>query len=154
MSFLRVKRSYLMGKNPSVSRETFRSLYKLLTFLMFSIICLGCGEDFITEDISGFNRVISTRYDIKSAEELAKFYHDHLYDNPEAKLTYETSPQTHGRVKIVMINHKPVDANMVAEKIEIIAKYDDTKWKVVVVNRNWKCKSGKGSDKWGIEPCG
>jgi hypothetical protein len=139
--------------SPIVSRETFSALFGLLTIALFLAIFAGCGEDTISEDISGFNKVLSTRYDIKAPEDLAKFYHDYLYDNPEAKLSYELSPQTHSRVKIVMINQKPVDNNMLAEKIEMVAKYDETKWKIVVINRNWKCRSKGESGEWGIELC-
>lgn len=124
-----------------------------MTFLIFAVPIAGCGEDSISEDISGFNRVISTRYDIKSEIELARFYHDYLYSNPEAKLSFETSPQTHNRVKIVIINQRPVDPNMLTEKIEMVAKYDETKWKIVVINRNWKCRSKGESGEWGIESC-
>ncbi|HWA07019.1 MAG TPA: hypothetical protein VG961_10770 [Ignavibacteria bacterium] len=141
------------GISPIVSRETFCTLLGFVLLALFPVFLSGCGEDTISEDISGFNKVLSTRYDIKAPEDLAKFYHDYLYDNPGAKLTYEMSPQTHSRVKIVMINQKPVDNNMLAEKIEIVAKYDETKWKVVVINRNWKCKSKGESGEWGIEPC-
>lgn len=139
--------------SPNVSRETFLVFFRLLAFLVFAVTLVGCGEDSISEDISGFNRVISTRYDIKSEIELARFYHDYLYSNPEAKLSFETSPQTHNRVKIVMINQRPVDPNMLTEKIEMVAKYDETKWKIVVINRNWKCMSKGEASKWGIEPC-
>ena len=139
--------------SPNVSRETFSTILRFLTIVLFSAIFAGCGEDTISEDISGFNKVLSTRYDIKTPEDLAKFYHDHLYDNPDAKLTYELIPQTHSRVKIVMINQKPVDRKMLAEKIEMVAKYDETKWKIVVINRNWKCRSKGESGEWGIESC-
>lgn len=138
---------------PNVSRETFSTLFGLLIIVLFSSVFAGCGEDTISEDISGFNKVLSTRYDIKTAEDLAKFYHDHLYDNPDAKLTYELIPQTHSRVKIVMINQKPVDKNILAEKIEMVAKHEETKWKIVVINRNWKCRSSGESGEWGIESC-
>lgn len=139
--------------SPIVSRETFSSILGFFAMMLFFAIFTGCGEDTISEDVSGFNKVLSTRYDIKAPEDLAKFYHDYLYDNSEAKLTYEMSPQTHNRVKIVMINQRPVDKNMLAEKIEIVAKYDETKWKIVVINRNWKCRSKGDSGEWGIESC-
>ncbi len=139
--------------SPIVSRETFSSILGFFAIMLFFAIFTGCGEDTISEDISGFNKVLSTRYDIKAPEDLAKFYHDYLYDNPDAKLTYELIPQTHSRVKIVMINQKPVDKNMLAEKIEMVAKYDETKWKIVVINRNWKCRSKGESSEWGIESC-
>jgi len=139
--------------SPNVSRETFLGFCRFLAFLLLTVPMVGCGEDSISEDISGFNRVISTRYDIKSEIELARFYHDYLYSNPEAKLSFETSPQTHNRVKIVMINQRPVDPSMLAEKIEMVAKYDETKWKIVVINRNWKCRSKGDESVWGIEPC-
>ena len=139
--------------SPIVSRETYSVILGFFAIILFFAIFAGCGEDTISEDISGFNKVLSTRYDIKAPEDLAKFYHDYLYDNPEAKLTYEMSPQTHNRVKIVMINQRPVDKNMLAEKIEIVAKYDETKWKIVVINRNWKCRSKGDSGEWGIESC-
>lgn len=139
--------------SPIVSRETFSAISGFFAIMLFFVLFPGCGEDTISEDISGFNKVLSTRYDIKAPEDLAKFYHDYLYDNPEAKLTYEMSPQTHNRVKIVMINQNPVDPNLLAEKIEMVAKYDETKWKIVVINRNWKCRSKGEPSEWGIEPC-
>jgi len=134
----------------NVSRETIRVLYGCLLLLVVFATFIGCGEDSISEDISGFNQILASKYDIASAEELARFYHDFLYDNEQGKFTFETSPQTHNRVRVIMINHNPVHQNMAAEKFELVVKQNETTWKMVVVNRNWKCK---GSEEWGIEVC-
>ena len=133
-----------------VSRETFGNLLNVLFFAGFLTLLCGCGEDSISEDVSGINKILSVKYDISSAEELSRFYHDYLYNNEEGKFTYELSPQTHGRVLVVMINHNPVHQNMAAEKFELLVKKNETTWKIVVVNRNWKCR---GKDEWGVDPC-
>ncbi len=107
----------------------------------------------MSEDVSGINRVLSSQYEIKSVDHLARFYYEHLYNNPDAKLTIETFPQTHNRVKIVLVDNNPAHNNMLAEKFEIIAKQNETTWKLVVVNRNWKCKSTGEAGEWGTDPC-
>jgi len=147
------KKSKILSILSNVSRETFGivcwTLYATLVLTCFT----GCGEDSISEDVSGINRVLSSQYEIKSVDHLARFYYEHLYNNPDAKLTIETFPQTHNRVKIVLVDNNPPHNNMLAEKFEIIAKQNETTWKIVVVNRNWKCRSkGEGAG-WGIEAC-
>ena len=133
-----------------VSRETFGIYSRVFVILLPIVVFGGCGEDTIKDDISGINQILSSKYDISSAEELARFYHDYLYDSEQGKFTYELSPQTHNRILVVMINHNPVHQNMAAEKFELLVKKNETTWKIVVVNRNWKCN---GSDEWGVEPC-
>lgn len=145
---MQIHKNGLFLKN--VSRETFGNLLNVLFFAGFLTLLCGCGEDSISEDVSGINKILSVKYDISSAEELSRFYHDYLYNNEEGKFTYELSPQTHGRVLVVMINHNPVHQNMAAEKFELLVKKNETTWKIVVVNRNWKCR---GKDEWGIDPC-
>lgn len=137
----------------NVSRETFRVAGGIVCVFLVLTIFAGCGEDSISEDVSGINRVLSSEYEIKSVEQLARFYYEHLYNNPDAKLTIEIFPQTHNRVKIVMVDENPPHANMLAEKFEIIAKQNETTWKIVVVNRNWKCSSKGLEGEWGIEVC-
>ena len=147
------KSSELVHFCVNVSRETFRRT-SMVVWIAFALICLsGCGEDSISEDVSGINRVLSSQYEIKSVDHLAKFYYEHMYDNPDAKLTIETFPQTHNRVKIVLVDNNPPHKNLLAEKFEIIAKQNETTWKIVVVNRNWKCKSNGEATGWGIEVC-
>ena len=145
---IQLRKNGLFLKN--VSRETLGNLLNVLFFAGFLTLLYGCGEDSISEDVSGINKILSVKYDISSAEELSRFYHDYLYNNEEGKFTYELSPQTHGRVLVIMINHNPVQQNMVAEKFELLVKKNETTWKIVVVNRNWKCR---GKDEWGIDPC-
>ena len=134
----------------NVSRETILKITAVFAFLIILVCFWGCGEDSISEDVSGINKILSAKYDISSPEELARFYHDFLYDNEEGKFTYELSPQTHSRILVVMINHNPVHQNMAAEKFELLVKQNETTWKIVVANRNWKCK---GSSEWGTNPC-
>lgn len=145
---IQLRKNGLFLKN--VSRETFGNLLNVLFFAAFLTLLCGCGEDSISEDVSGINKILSVKYDISSPEELSRFYHDYLYNNEEGKFTYELSPQTHGRVLVVMINHNPVHQNMSAEKFELLVKKNETTWKIVVVNRNWKCR---GKDEWGIDSC-
>ena len=147
------KRPKILSILSNVSRETFSRIWMLLVFTLLLGLITGCGEDSIPEDVSGINKVLSAKYDISSAEQLAKFYYGYIYNNPGSKLTLEISPQTHGRVKIVLIDHNPARDNMLAEKFEIIAKQNETTWKLVVVNRNWKCKSTGEAGEWGTDPC-
>lgn len=137
----------------NVSRETFLAAFKVFGVFLVLVWFVGCGEDYISEDVSGINRVLSSQYDIKSAEHLAKFYYEYLYSNPNSRLSIEIFPQTHNRVKIVLTDANPSNSSMLAEKFEIIAKQNETTWKIVVVNRNWKCKSKGELGGWGIDPC-
>lgn len=136
-----------------VSRETFLASFRVFSIFLALVWFAGCGEDSISEDVSGINRVLSSQYDIKSAEHLAKFYYEYLYSNPNSKLSIEIFPQTHNRVKIVLTDVNPSNGSMFAEKFEIIAKQNETTWKIVVVNRNWKCRPKGETGEWGIEAC-
>ena len=57
------------GISPIVSRETFCTLLGFVLLALLPVFLSGYGEDTISEDISGFNKVLSTRYDIKAPED-------------------------------------------------------------------------------------
>ena len=44
-------------------------------------------------------------------------------------------------------------AQVKAEKLVMVAKVEKTKWKVLMVERNWKCITQNGETNWGLERC-
>ena len=57
----------------NVSRETIVQSFVFCAFYaLFSVFIAGCGEDTVLDDISGFNKIIEKRTDIRSAREVMK----------------------------------------------------------------------------------
>mgnify|MGYP001618561841 CR=1 FL=1 len=138
----------------NVSRETFRKFAVFFVFVLFLAVISGCGEDAISEDISGFNKIIQLKTDIKTAKEVMIMYNDFLPGEKDSKYSLEEEPLTPGRFRVTLIRSKISDDSMEGEKLVMIVKFDGTKWKVLVVERNWKCYPGRGHTDWGIDPCG
>ena len=134
----------------NVSRETRLFFIIFLSFLIIGILIPGCGEDSITEDISGFNKKIEARTDIKDAEELMKMYHEHRYGEDTSNIVIEGEKLYSNRHRITLIKN---GSSGQAEKLVMVAKVEKTKWKVLMVERNWRCISDKGESDWGLERC-
>jgi hypothetical protein len=142
------------GFSPNVSRETFRKLVIICVFGLFLAMINGCGEDAISEDISGFNKTIQLKTDIKSAKEVMILYNDYLPGERDSRYSIEEETLTPGRFRVTLIRSKIPDDSMEGEKLVMVVKHDGEKWKVIVVERNWRCYPGRGHTDWGIDPCG
>jgi hypothetical protein len=137
-----------------VSRETIRLSFIFCAFwALFSVIITGCGEDAIRDDISSFNKIIEKRTDIKSAREVMIIYFNYLPVEKDSDYTIEEEDLTTGRTRVTLICDNLLDDSMKGLKLVMITNFDGTKWKVVIVQRNWKCYEGRGHTNWGTEPC-
>lgn len=138
----------------NVSRET-RHNKQLIFVLFFCFLAIfpGCGEDSIPVDVSSFNKTIELRKDLKSAKEvMLEFYSSyHSEGGRDIKVTEENL--TPGRFRVTLINDDLNDDSALAEKLVMVVKQDGTKWKVISIEKNWKCHKGRGHSGWGTEPC-
>ncbi len=146
--------SNFMGISLNVSRETFLRLVIIWAFGVLFATLGGCGEDALSEDISGFNNIIHLKTDIKTAKEVMIMYNDFLPGERDSKYSLEEESLTPGRFRVTLIRSKIRDDSKESEKLVMIVKFDGTKWKVLVVERNWRCYPGRGHTNWGIDPCG
>ncbi|MBE2216955.1 MAG: hypothetical protein IAE90_02050 [Ignavibacteria bacterium] len=139
---------------PIVSRETMFRLLILFLFAPFLVYFAGCDDESIPEDVSLFNKKIEYNRDIKTAKELMDLYYNRSPEEPTRNLSIVEEPLTPGRFRVTLINSKLADDSREAERLVMICKFDGTKWKVVTVERSWRCYKGRGHTDWGIEPCG
>ncbi len=133
-------------------KQFLRIIIKYLFLCTFSVF-YSCGEESVHLDVSGFNKRIEYRTDFKTAKDVMyEFYN--LYNNDENNnLQLSEENLTPGRFKVTLINSRLNDDSMAAEKLEMIVKHDGTKWKVITVEKNWKCHNDRGHGDWGIQPC-
>ncbi len=137
----------------NVSRETSK-IRNYCYILAIFLLCQGCGEDSINEDITAFNKIIESNKEIKSAREVMIMYYNFLYSETDGKYTITEEELPRNRFMVVLIRDDIGDDSMQGEKFVMIVKHEESKWKVVTINRNWKCYPRRGHTSWGTEPCG
>ena len=138
----------------NVSRETIVQSFVFCAFYaLFSVFIAGCGEDTVLDDISGFNKIIEKRTDIRSAREVMIIYYNYLPGEKDSKYSIEEEDLTKGRTRVTLISDNLPDDSMRGLKLVMVTNFDGSKWKVVIVQRNWRCYDGRGHTNWGTEPC-
>lgn len=125
--------------------------------LYFTILVLwffqaGCSEDSVKLDISGFNKMIELRTDFNSATDVMNEFYKNYYGNIDDKCKVSEENLTPGRSRVTFVREPIFEGPLAAEKFLMIVKFDGTKWKVLIVERSWKCK-GKITGEWGTEHC-
>ncbi len=151
MSHLRAKRSKLIECCRNVSRETMWIFKVFLSFFVLIFLVPGCGEDSIAEDYSVFNKAIEEKEDIVDAGQLMKLYHEYRFGSDSTGIDIQHENLYSRRYRAVLIINKNHDGD--SEKFVMIAKLEGKKWKVLSVERNWRCISKNSESDWGIERC-
>ena len=120
---------------------------------LFLAIFISCGEDVIEEPEEPINKVLQSRKDIKSAKEVMLVYYEFMWPGTDNDFTIEEEKLPRDRTKVTLIRDNIKDDSMKGEKIMMLVKHDGEKWKVITIERNWKCYKGRGHTEWGTEPC-
>lgn len=122
-------------------------------FLVILALFNGCNEDSIRENEEPINRIIQSRKDIKTPTDVMNIYYKFMW--PESDTNYVIAEQKlpKERFEVTLIRENTGDDSMQSEKIMMILKHDEEKWKVITIERSWKCHKGRGNTEWGIEPC-
>lgn len=143
-------------KKPKVSRETIVKIigYGLITAFLTIIIVMGTTEDAsVNEDVSGFNGMVEEMHDIKKPEDIMHRYYKYLRGDSITDYTMTVEKQPRNRFMIVAIRENLNDPSTAAEKFRMLVEDEKNHWKVVMVERNWRCNEGKGDTDWGIGMC-
>lgn len=120
--------------------------------LLLAVMLPGCGEDSVKEDISVFNKSIELRTDINSARNVMVEFYNTFYGAVDEKCKITEENLTPGRYRVTLTREPIFEGPKAAEKFVMIVKFDGMKWKVLIVEKSWKCK-GNQTGEWGIESC-
>jgi hypothetical protein len=124
--------------------------YILVIFILFS----ACGEDSIKEDTSAFNKIIENNDGLKSAEDVLILYYKYARPGEEKGYTVTSEKLPRHRYMVILIKDNMADDSMQGEKFTMLVEQKEKFWKVITVERNWKCYPRRGHSSWGTEPCG
>jgi len=117
------------------------------------LILSACGESFENIDPTEFNKKISERTEVETAEDLMQVYYNPSLGEGNPVLTIDTQSYKNGKVLITLIHDGLLDDTIRALKIIMIAKKEKGIWTVFEIKKNWKCRDGRGHKDWGIDQC-
>ena len=120
---------------------------------MILTLFVGCGEESVSVDISAFNKIIESKKDIKSPKELIVIYLNNIYPEIDADVIIKEEKLKEDRYLITLVLDNLKGDSMKSEKFEMVAKFDGEKWKVLTIEKNWRCYPDRGNTEWGIERC-
>lgn len=118
------------------------------------MILTSCSENFDIIDPAEFNKMIETRTDIATAEQLIEIYYSYPLNESKPKLEMKSEELGNGLIEVTLIHDRQEDDSERATKIVITAELKDKKWKVHEIKTNRKCWDGRGHTYWGTEWCG
>lgn len=143
------------GKKPKVSRETIFKIvgYGAIGIFLAIVIIMGTMEDdSINEDISAFNGKLEEMHDIKGPEDIMHRYYRFLRGDSVINYNMTVEKQPRNRFMVVTVRNLENDL-MAEEKFRMLVEDEKNHWKVVMVERNWRCVKGRGDTDWNAEPC-
>jgi hypothetical protein len=110
----------------------------------------------LEEDPADLNHLISAHGGTLSPEQIMKMYYPHEVD-PEAEgnetITISKEELEDGSIKIILIDDNMMDDAQKATKTELTLEPVGTAWKVLKIEKQWKCYEGRGHTDWGIQSC-
>lgn len=118
---------------------------------MFSA-CSG-PEKFVQEDVTAFNMQISGRTDIGDAAALMELYYPEPETEGNSSRELRAEKEDDGIYRIVLRQEGLSDDSQAAVQIRMQARHTGHTWQVLSIEKNWKCRQGRGHRRWGTEPC-
>jgi hypothetical protein len=137
----------------TVSRETLRYIRLVCSFVIIFSVFNGCGEDTILQDVSAFNKIIEGNTEMKTPEDVMKAYYRYLRNEEQSGYTLTAEKLPRHRFLVTMIRENMRNDSMKEEKFTMMVEKKDKEWKVITVERNWKCYSESGHTDWGTQLC-
>lgn len=108
---------------------------------------------FIEEDATDLNHEISAHGKALIPEEIVKMYYPHQAASTKETISINKEKMEDGNTKITLIDDNMVSETQKTTKIELILQPVGKAWKVVKIQKQWKCYEGKGHTDWGIQTC-
>ncbi|MGQ3014148.1 MAG: hypothetical protein ACT6QS_10610 [Flavobacteriales bacterium] len=114
--------------------------------------CSGPGE-FVQEDVTAFNVQISGRTDIEDAATLMELYYPEPETEGNSFREQHAEREEDGTYRIVLRQEGLSDDSQAGVQIRMQARQTGDTWQVLRIEKNWKCRQGRGHRGWGTEPC-
>ena len=113
-------------------------------------------EEFEEIDISEINKKITETTPQKlTPTEIMKIYYPYKADNQEGNeiITMNTTKLNNGIIEVTLIHDNLIDDSVKGYKYIMSLKQNNSKWVVVSLKKNWKCRDKRGHTNWGIKLC-
>jgi len=135
-----------------VSRETPAKICAFLAFLLLFIS--SCSEEAVKIDVLEFNKTLEKANELKTAKDVMRLYFDSLPGEKDTNYSVTEEQLSGGNYRITLIRTKLKDDSAEGEKYVMVAELTGSTWKVISLEKNWRCYKGRGHTDWGIDPCG
>ena len=135
-----------------VSRETLAKIRAFLAFLLLFIS--SCSEEAVKIDVLEFNKTLEKANELKTAKDVMRLYFDSLPGEKDTNFSVTEEQLSGGNYRITLIRTKLKDDSAEGEKYVMVAELTGSTWKVISLEKNWRCYKGRGHTDWGIDPCG
>lgn len=119
---------------------------------------LGAANDaaqpFVTNDIAEINQKLMRETQPLSPKQIMKMYYPATVGaEGNESITITQSIANNGNTIVTLIHDNRSDDSVKAEKYIMELKNSEDKWTVISINKNWKCRTGRGNTDWGVELC-
>lgn len=116
--------------------------------------CLGVKQEWQVVDVAEFKTQVNERTDIATVEDLMLLYYNYPPNEEGASNIEVTGEQRRGTYVATLVHDKIADDSMRGIQLVLTAiKQKDGSWKVLGVQKNWKCWEGRGHTDWGVALC-
>jgi hypothetical protein len=110
----------------------------------------------IEEDPNDINHEISAHGGAMTPEEIMKLFYPHEaeVDGTGKEVISITQEALEGdQVKVILVDDNMEDDAQKTTKIEMTLSPIGDAWKVLKIEKQWKCYEGRGHTDWGIQSC-
>jgi len=135
-----------------VSRETCGNYGLFLVFLL--VFFSACSEEAVKIDVLDFNKSLENAKEVNTAKDVMRLYFNSLPGEKDTNYSVTEEQLSDGNYRITLIRTRLKDDSAEGEKFVMIAEMIGSTWKVVSLEKNWRCYKGRGHTGWGIDPCG
>jgi len=112
-------------------------------------------EEYKELDITEINKKITNSVERLTPEVIMRMYYPYKVETSEGNeiITMHTTRLNKENIEVVLIQDNFLDDSVKGEKYVMYLKNIDSKWIVVSLKKNWKCRDERGHKDWGIELC-
>ncbi len=84
-----------------------------------------------------------------------RMYYPYKVETSEGNeiITMHTTRLNKENVEVILIHDNFLNDSVKGEKYVLYLKNIDSKWIVISLKKNWKCRDGRGHKDWGIGLC-
>ncbi|MCH7974716.1 MAG: hypothetical protein IH949_12690 [Bacteroidetes bacterium] len=112
-------------------------------------------EEYKELDITEINKKITNSVEKLTPEVIMRMYYPYKVETSEGNeiITMHTTRLNKENVEVILIHDNFLDDSVKGEKYVLYLKNIDSKWIVISLKKNWKCRDGRGHKDWGIGLC-